>query len=70
MNPTAREVITEGPFLGIPTAAGLVAAGYLAYACAVYLPRAWNSYRPHGGHEDRVHSRPAPAFQLSLGTRP
>ena len=57
--------VVHGPMLGIPTVLGLGGAGYAAYACAMYLPRAWASYRPHGGHGDAEQAAGPQVFRLS-----
>jgi hypothetical protein len=49
--PNVAEVVTRGPLLGIPTALGLVACAYAAYAAVVYVPSAWATYRPHETHD-------------------
>jgi hypothetical protein len=59
--PVGAGVVLRGPMFGIAATTGLAACAYAAYACAVYLPRAWASYRPHGG--DDKHGEPQ-AFRL------
>jgi hypothetical protein len=67
--PGVMRVAQGGPLLGIPIALGLVACGYAAYSCVVYLPHAWATYRPHSVHDGGSNGRPH-AFTLSPGAGP
>jgi hypothetical protein len=63
-----RELVQGSPLLGGPAILGLSACAYAAYACAVYLPQAWASYRPHAEHGDGAHGGPE-VFHPTTGAR-
>jgi methylamine utilization protein MauE len=65
-SPVARDIVLGTPLLGVPAILGLAACAYAAYACAVYLPSAWTSYRPHAEHEAGDHGG-SQIFRISTG---
>jgi len=67
--PGITHVAPGGPLPGVTMALGLAGCAFAAYACVVYLPEAWASYRRHASHGAASSSGPQ-VFTLSAGARP